>query len=81
MTRTSLRPDHLKIKGDPTATIRSGQSINVILDEGFTCTGSGRTILTYDSARDDWWFACKSGRHLISGQFDGERYIGIYLDD
>lgn len=90
MTRTPLRPAHLRIKGDPSAALLNGQAISVILDDSFTCTGSGRTMLSYDALSRDWWFTCRTGAHYLRGQLDfdkerfdgdGDYYVGIYLDD
>lgn len=89
MTRTPLRPAHLRKAHNP-ASLENGDTISVILDKGFPCTGSGRTLLTYDAFRADWWFACEAMQHFISGQIDfdkerfdgdGDYYVGIYLDD
>jgi hypothetical protein len=85
MTYTKLRPEHLAIKGDPNAPIMQGQAISVMLDDGFTCSGKGRTLLTYDAFAGDWWFSCQDGRHFIEGLIAtdelGDYYVGIFLDD
>lgn len=79
MTYTSLRPEHL-------SSPIHGDHIDVQLDNGFTCTGSGRTRIYYDQQQNDWWFACIEGQHYLSGHLDTDEdgnlyFIGIFLDD
>ena len=79
MTYTQLRPAHLP-------AFVHGNTMEVMLDDGFSCAGRGRTMLTYDAPAEDWWFACASGRHFLAAQAeedaDGEVFfVGVYLDD
>lgn len=86
MTRTALRPHHLRNE-DKTLLVTE---IAVFLDSGFTCVPEGIVVLRWCDRLRDWWFPCEQGRHYIHGQLDhdrdrfdgdGDYYVGIYLDE
>lgn len=68
-----------KLRNLTVADLEGGKfPATVILDDGFTCRGSGTVELFKD--KDGTYFECAEGRHYIDGQLDdGDVFIGISI--
>jgi hypothetical protein len=49
-------------------------------DDGFTCIGKDARREVQEDEEGCLWISCKCGRHYLDGQIEGDRYVGLTLN-
>lgn len=64
--------DHVRIKDVKVGTV-------LIPDGDFTCMTMGRARTVHED-ENGLYVGCRSGKHYLDGQIEGDRYIGLTTD-